>query len=117
MFKIKLTHGLVGNDGISSADDRFFYLWEVNLQSDSYGFTWGSDYNNYYQGYVIDRYSNQNVTWEVAEKTNYGLEIGLFNSLDLQVDYFTEHRSKIYMSRDYIPSTMGLTTTISSKFF
>ena len=115
MFKIKLTHGLVGNDGISSADDRFFYLSEVNLQSDSYGFTWGSDYNNYYQGYVIDRYSNQNVTWEVAEKTNYGLEIGLFNSLDLQVDYFTEHRSKIYMSRDYIPSTMGLTTTISSN--
>ena len=115
MFKIKLTHGLVGNDGISSADDRFFYLSEVNLQSDSYGFTWGSDYNNYYQGYVIDRYSNQNVTWEVAEKTNYGLEIGLFNSFDLQVDYFTEHRSKIYMSRDYIPSTMGLTTTISSN--
>jgi len=115
MFKLKLTHGLVGNDGISSADDRFFYLSEVNLQSDSYGFTWGSDYNNYYQGYVIDRYSNQNVTWEVAEKTNYGLEIGLFNSFDLQVDYFTEHRSKIYMSRDYIPSTMGLTTTISSN--
>jgi len=115
MFKVKLTHGLVGNDGISSADDRFFYLSEVNLQSDSYGYTWGSDFNNYYQGYVIDRYSNQNVTWEVAEKTNYGLEIGLFNSLNLQVDYFTEHRSKIYMSRDYIPSTMGLTTTISSN--
>ena len=63
MFKLKLTHGLVGNDGISSADDRFFYLSEVNLQSDSYGYTWGSDFNNYYQGYVIDRYSNQNVTW------------------------------------------------------
>ena len=115
MFKLKFTHGLVGNDGISSADDRFFYLSEVNLQSDSYGYTWGSDFNNYYQGYVIDRYSNQNVTWEVAKKTNYGLEIGLFNSLNLQVDYFTEHRSKIYMSRDYIPSTMGLTTTISSN--
>ena len=115
MFKLKLTHGLVGNDGISSADDRFFYLSEVNLQSPSYGFTWGSDFNNFYQGYVIDRYSNQNVTWEVAEKTNYGLELGLFNSLNFQIDYFTEHRSRIYMSRDYIPSTMGLTTTISSN--
>ena len=115
MFKLKLTHGLVGNDGISSADDRFFYLSEVDLQSNDYGYTWGSDFNNYYQGYVIDRYSNQNVTWEVAEKTNYGLELGLFNSLNFQIDYFTEHRSKIYMSRDYIPSTMGLTTTISSN--
>ena len=115
MLKLKLTHGLVGNDGISSADDRFFYLSEVNLQSDAYGYTWGTDFNSYYQGYIIDRYSNSNVTWEVAEKTNYGLELGLFNDFNLQVDYFTEHRSKIYMSRDYIPSTMGLTTTISSN--
>ena len=81
----------------------FSIFSEVNLQSPSYGFTWGSDFNNFYQGYVIDRYSNQNVTWEVAEKTNYGLELGLFNSLNFQIDYFTEHRSKIYMSRDYIP--------------
>ena len=115
MLKLKLTHGLVGNDGISSADDRFFYLSEVNLQSDAYGYTWGTDFNSYYQGYIIDRYSNSDVTWEVAEKTNYGLELGLFNDFNLQVDYFTEHRSKIYMSRDYIPSTMGLTTTISSN--
>ena len=68
MFKLKLTHGLVGNDGISSADDRFFYLSEVNLQSPSYGFTWGSDFNNFYQGYVIDRYSNQNVTGKLQKK-------------------------------------------------
>jgi TonB-linked SusC/RagA family outer membrane protein len=115
MLKLKLTHGLVGNDGISSADDRFFYLSQVNLQSDAYGYTWGTDFNSYYQGYIIDRYSNPDVTWEVAEKTNYGLELGLFNDFNLQLDYFTEHRSKIYMSRDYIPSTMGLTTTISSN--
>jgi TonB-linked SusC/RagA family outer membrane protein len=115
MLKLKFTHGLVGNDGISSADDRFFYLSQVNLQSDDYGYTWGTDFNSYYQGYIIDRYSNSDVTWEVAEKTNYGLELGLFNDFNLQVDYFTEHRSKIYMSRDYIPSTMGLTTTISSN--
>ena len=115
MLKLKLTHGLVGNDGISSADDRFFYLSQVNLQSDAYGYTWGTDFNSYYQGYLIDRYSNSDVTWEIAEKTNYGLELGLFNDFNLQVDYFTEHRSNIYMSRDYIPSTMGLTTTISSN--
>ena len=115
MLKLKLTHGLVGNDGISSADDRFFYLSEVNLQSFDYGYTWGTDFNSYYMGYLIDRYSNSDVTWEIAEKTNYGLELGLFNDFNLQLDYFTEHRSNIYMSRDYIPSTMGLTTTISSN--
>ena len=94
---------------------RFFYLSDVNLNNWDYSYTWGIDYSNSYAGYLIDRYSNSNVTWEVAKKTNYGLELGLFNDLTIQADYFTEHRSNIYMSRDYIPSTMGLTTTISSN--
>ena len=115
LFKLKITHGLVGNDGISSADDRFFYLSDVNLNNWDYSYTWGIDYSNSYAGYLIDRYSNTNVTWEVAKKTNYGIELGLYNDLTIQADYFTEHRTKIYMPRDFIPETMGLTTPISSN--
>ena len=115
MFKLKLTHGLVGNDGISSADDRFFYLSEVNFKAQVMVLLGVLILIIFIKDMLLIRYSNQNVTWEVAEKTNYGLELGLFNSLNFQIDYFTEHRSKIYMSRDYIPSTMGLTTTISSN--
>jgi len=115
LLKLKYTYGLVGNDGISSPEDRFFYLSDVNLDNGGTGYAWGADYNNYYNGYFVNRYDNQNVTWEVAEKSNYGLELGLFNKMTLLVDYFTEHRKNIYMQRDYIPETMGLTTTISSN--
>jgi TonB-linked SusC/RagA family outer membrane protein len=90
-------------------------LSDVNLDNGGTGYAWGADYNNYYNGYFVNRYDNQNVTWEVAEKSNYGLELGLFNKMTLLVDYFTEHRKNIYMQRDYIPETMGLTTTISSN--
>ena len=115
LLKLKFTHGKVGNDGISSANDRFFYLSDVNLNDGGTGYSWGLDYGNYSNGYLIYRYSNPNVTWEVAEKTNFGLELEINKALNLQVDYFKEHRTQIYMQRDYIPESMGLTTGISSN--
>lgn len=115
LLKFKYTFGLVGNDGISAPSDRFFYLSDVNLNNGGTGHTWGMNYNNYYNGYYINRYDNPEVTWEVAEKSNYGIELGLFNKIMIMADYFTEHRKNIYMERQYIPETMGLTTTISSN--
>ena len=106
---------MVGNDGISSASDRFFYLSDVNLNNGGTGYTFGTNYNNYYNGYIINRYANENVTWEVATKTNIGLELGLFNKVNIIADYFTEQRRNIYMERQYIPETSGLTTSISSN--
>jgi len=115
LLKLKATYGLVGNDAISAASDRFFYLSDVNLSTSDYGYSFGNDFGNSYNGYVINRYSNPDITWEISEKANYGLELGLFDKVNIQVDYFTEDRSNIYMSRGYIPETMGLTASISSN--
>jgi TonB-linked SusC/RagA family outer membrane protein len=115
LLKLKYTYGLVGNDGISGPSDRFFYLSEVNLNNGGTGYSFGTNYNNYYNGYIINRYANENVTWEVATKSNIGLELGLFNKVSIQADYFTEHRRNIYMEREYIPETSGLTAVISSN--
>ncbi|MDC3079225.1 TonB-dependent receptor [Flavobacteriaceae bacterium] len=115
LLKLKYTYGLVGNDNIAAASDRFFYLSDVSLNDGGRGYAWGEDYGNYYNGYNINRYSNPNVTWEVAKKTNYGLELELMNALVIQVDYFTEKREKIYESRPVFPETAGLTTVVSSN--
>ncbi len=115
MLKLRYTYGLVGNDGISSPSDRFFYLSDVNLNNGGTGYTFGTDYNNYYNGFIINRYANENVTWEVATKSNIGLELGLFKKINLIADFFTEHRRNIYMEREFIPETSGLTTVISSN--
>ena len=115
LFKLRYTYGLVGNDGISSASDRFFYLSDVNLNNGGTGYTFGTTYNNYYNGFNINRYANENVSWEIATKSNIGLELGLFNKANLQADFFTENRRNIYMERQYIPETSGLTTGISSN--
>lgn len=115
LFKLRYSYGLVGNDGISSASDRFFYLSDVNLNNGGTGYTFGSNYNNYYNGFIINRYANENVSWEVATKSNIGIELGLFNKLNIIADIFRENRRDIYMERQYIPETSGLTTVISSN--
>ncbi len=112
-LKFKATYGLVGNDAISS--NRFYYLSSVNLNDAGKGHVWGEDFGNGYNGYNINNYANPDVTWEIAEKANFGLELGLFGDANIQLDYFTENRTNIYMWRDYIPATMGLTAPIASN--
>lgn len=112
-LKFKATYGLVGNDAISS--NRFYYLSSVNLNDAGKGHVWGEDFGNSYNGYNINNYANPAVTWEVAEKTNFGMELGLFNDVNVQIDYFTENRTNIYMWRNYIPASMGLTAPVASN--
>lgn len=114
-FKLKATYGLVGNDAISDPNDRFFYLSNVNLNDGSKGYTYGENFGSYYNGYTISRYPNAGVTWEVAEKTNYGIELSFFDKANIQADFFNEFRKNIYWAWQYIPETMGLTAGISSN--
>jgi TonB-linked SusC/RagA family outer membrane protein len=114
-LKLKATYGLVGNDAISDPSDRFFYLSDVNLNDGGRGYTFGEDFSVSYPGYVINRYSNPEVTWEISRKANYGVELGLLSTINIQADYFTEYRTNIYMLREYTPLTMGLTSGISSN--
>ncbi len=111
-LKLRATYGLVGNDAIGSDYDRFFYLSNVDMNnSDRYAqFGYPNSYYGLY-GILVTRNSNEDISWEVARKTNIGFELGLFEKLTLEADYFEEHRSKILMDRASIPTTMGLTTT------
>jgi len=110
-LKLKSTFGLVGNDAIGDANDRFFYLDRVDMNKglgNDFGESQGSSTGNSY-GIRINRFANTAITWEKAAKLNFGLELTLFNELELQVDYFKENRTDILINRAGIPTTMGLT--------
>lgn len=104
-LKFKATYGKVGNDQIGDTNDRFFYLSQINMNGPGYWF--GVD-RKFRSGISIGRYANDLITWEIATKTNFGIEIGLFEDLTILADYFTETRSNILQTRIDIPSTMGL---------
>jgi TonB-linked SusC/RagA family outer membrane protein len=116
-LKLKATYGIVGNDAIGNENDRFFYLSRVNPEdrdrSSSFGGTQGN--TRTLNGYSISRYPNDDITWEVARKFNMGLELGLFDRLDLQADLFTEYRTNILMDRASIPTTMGLQAPVRAN--
>ena len=114
-LKLKATYGLVGNDEIGSASDRFFYISQVNLNDGSMGSMFGQEFSNWINGVSIDRYANDQITWEKAKMMNIGIELGLFDKIEFQADYFTEYRSKILMDRAQTPSTLGLQAPIRAN--
>jgi TonB-linked SusC/RagA family outer membrane protein len=109
-LKLKGTYGLVGNDAIGDASKRFYYISQVNMNLGLSGFgTYGAYRGESTAGGVnVERYANENITWEIAKKMNLALELGLFGKIDLQADIWREHRTNILMSRSSIPATMGL---------
>lgn len=85
------------------------------MNSSAYGATFGKNWQTYYSGVGISRYANDAITWETAYKSNLALELGLFDSFNMIAEYFTEHRTDIFMARADIPSTMGLQAQTSAN--
>ena len=107
-LKLRATVGLVGNDAIGSANERFFHLSQVNMDDASKAFTFGSEFQYTKNGISVTRYENEDITWETAQKTNLGLEMKILDFLNLNVDVYEEHRRNILMTRAHVPNTLGL---------
>ena len=111
-LKLRYSYGLVGNDNIGSSSNRFYYLSEMSMNNSGLGASFGETRNVSYDGIGVVRYANEAITWEKSYKSNYALELGLFKKLDIIAEYFTEHRTDIFMQRADIPNTMGLQAAV-----
>lgn len=104
-FKVRATWGKVGNDGVISSP-RFVYLPVIN-QHGRIDPRPGSNLST--KGYTVESYGNENIKWEIAEQTNFGLEAKFLQGLiDIQVDAYREIRHNILDYRRVIPASMGL---------
>jgi TonB-linked SusC/RagA family outer membrane protein len=121
MFKLRFSHGKVGSDTTS---DRFPYLYTI--ARDGSGYTFGqTSGTNAYSGAYYSQVASNDVTWEIAKKNDFGIDLVLFdNKFSLTWDYFSEDRTGIYMTRSYLPGITGLESTpkanvgsVSSKGF
>jgi len=107
LFKIRASYGLTGNDVISSAyANRFPYLSEVRMDQ-GYDVYLGPDFVRK-NGPILSVYGNVNTTWEESRKLDIGVELGLFNSLNIIFDWFKEKRSGIFMQRPSLPASFGM---------
>ena len=122
MFKIRYSYGKVGTDNSFDRNNphtRFAYLANYSnpghrpIGSDDWvndSYNWGDINSGFrYNGLTYGRVSSENVTWEVAEKHDVGIDMSLLgNKLGLTVDYFDEKRDGIYMTRYYLPDLVGI---------
>ena len=107
LFKVRASYGLVGNDVISSDyADRFPYLSTVAMDQ-QYDVQIGTNFDQK-SGPILSIYGNPSATWEESRKLDIGVEIGLFNSLNIIFDWFKEKRSGIFMQRSSLPSSFGM---------
>ncbi len=104
-LKVRAAYGEVGNDRIGNR--RFLYLDDIQVVGGGATGSLGRG-----QRINISLLKNEALQWEVAKKTNIGLEIGLFNSLNILVDVFRENRDNILRSRGTIPVLNGFPNSV-----
>ena len=92
-------------------NERFPFLYKI--EGTNTGYQWAQNGGDrFYSGMHYTQVSSPNVTWEIATKNDLGVDLSLFkDKLSATVDYFDEKRTGIYMSRNYLPSIVGLEST------
>ena len=103
-FKIKGSYGAIGNDRLNG-NRRFAYNSEMTQDG---GYSFGAGGSHWVPGIGVGYQGNPNVSWETAYKTNLGVEFGFFHQFNIAVDYFKEDRKDIFISRQSIPSIVGV---------
>lgn len=114
MFKIRYSYGKVGNDNVGT---RFPYLYSIadNYKEDDQtkyyaGYNWATyGSNKSYNGLRYTKLASNDITWEIATKSDLGIDMALFDDkFTATIDYFDESRSGIYMEREFLPGMVGL---------
>lgn len=108
-LKLRASLGQVGNDRFR----RFAYITTIG---DTDGYTWGVNNDYYRAGRTEGDYGVENLTWETVTKANLGVELGLWNSVLLQVDLFKEERKDIFMQRQTVPASSGFVENPYANF-
>ncbi|MGX5689792.1 SusC/RagA family TonB-linked outer membrane protein [Arcticibacter tournemirensis] len=123
MFKLRYSYGKVGNDYVGTDNNpiRFPYLASFRLYDEQgkpdsedndpdKGYNWGDIESNYkFKGLTYRNISSNSVTWEVSTKHNLGLDFSFFHDkIGGALDFFHEQRDGIYMTRDFVPASVGL---------
>lgn len=105
-LKLRVSWGRVGND--KGVDSRFMYMPGVWTSSGGYYF--GINNSTAQTAYAYNATGNPAVTWETADKQNYGIDVHLFqNRFSASFDYFIEKRKNILITPQSTPAIIATT--------
>ncbi|MRG48268.1 SusC/RagA family TonB-linked outer membrane protein [Chitinophaga sp. SYP-B3965] len=102
LLKLRASIGTTGNDALAY-NNRFGYLTYVDGAN---GIQFGSSPRSY-GGIAANVIGTENLTWETSVKTNIGLDVSLWNKLNINFDVFKDERKDILIQRNSISSIGG----------
>jgi len=109
-FKLRGSYGTVGNDKIGNNQFLYLAVYDPSGSSNYLRYRFGEALN-IYSGLQEASLANENVSWEIAKKQNYGFDMEIKNGvIGLGFDYFIEDRSNILAKRKTITQVLGLTS-------
>ena len=103
--------GRTGNDNTGTS--RFLYRPTFNLGAGGFnqGITSGGGSNGLGNGVVEGQFEAPFLSWEIEDKQNYGVNLGLFGGkVEIVADYFNSERSGILLQRRTVPGSVGFRT-------
>jgi TonB-linked SusC/RagA family outer membrane protein len=94
-MKLRASYGAVGNESFPEND---YYPYFPSFSS-------GYIYNNEAAYYPKNR-GNMNLTWETSNPMNVGLDLGIFEKIEVNIDYYNTH-TKNMLFKDPLPPSQG----------
>lgn len=107
-LKLRASYGRTGNDQTGS--ERFVYREKMNQGGGGYnlGILDGSSTGGVGNSIWEARFAAPTLSWEIENKQNYGIDLGLFdNRIDITADYFSNRRHNILLQRQTVLGVAG----------
>lgn len=98
-LKIRASYGVTGNAQIGDYQTLGLY-----------------SFSNQYEGHSASfpsQMENPNLTWEKAKTTDFGIDVGLFNRISLNVDLYDKTTSELLLNVE-LPYTTGFASVIQN---
>lgn len=107
-LKFRGSYGLTGNDQLTVTNRRWLFIEEFQ---DGPGYSFGEQLSNL-NGITEGPLANPLITWETAQRSNFGFELKLLrnNLLDITADIFYEKRKDMLVLPQSIPYMSGIPT-------
>jgi TonB-linked SusC/RagA family outer membrane protein len=99
LLKVRASYGITGNAQIGNYQTLGLY-------------SFSSQYAGYSAAFP-SQLANENLTWEKAETTNFGLDIGAFKRISLNVDLYQKVSRALLLNVE-LPYTSGFTSVIQN---
>ena len=109
-LKFRASYGLVGSDETGTTTGAPHFLYYDTIVLDGGGkYRTGPDSGNTWEanGPGLESFAVENATWERVKKLDLGVDVELFNQVNITYDYFHEHRYNILLKRGAWPYQMG----------